>query len=302
MTDNAGRYFKKRLAQIVPGFLLASLLVLFVFGPLGADNIGDYFQHINWRATFVRVLSLHQSGSGETLLHNPMKIMMDGTLWTIRYEFDCYVLVAILWVFGLLKPWPVVGLLAVLLIAFVLQSYRIISIPAVNYGIPAIFISSPNNWPRLFGFFFVGSVFYLWRNAIPKSLGLFSLSVVLLVLGLRYWGAEIALLTAGTYALFFLALSGGSTPRLFGRKIDLSYGIYLFGFPLQQLIIAFSHQSVSSFILFLISLPLTCGVAYLSWTFVESPSLRWAHKAPTACKHLSTASVPLTNLGEEPLK
>ena len=53
MTDNAGRYFKKRLARIVPGFLLASLLVLFVFGPLGADNIGDYFQHINWRANFV---------------------------------------------------------------------------------------------------------------------------------------------------------------------------------------------------------------------------------------------------------
>lgn len=277
LTDSAPHYFEKRIARIVPGFLLASCLGLLVFGPLGADNVASYFAHVNWRATVVKILSLHQSGGGETLLHNPVKSMIDGTLWTIRYEFDCYIFVAILWGLGLLRRGFVIVLLIALLVSFGLQNHGIIALPVVNYGIPAIFMSSPNNWPRLFGYFFVGAAFYLWRDAIPKSSALFVLSIVILLFAMRFGGAEIAMLSAGAYALFFAALSRGRSPRLFGRKVDLSYGIYLFGFPIQQLVIAASHQTIGPELLFIVSFPLTCGIAYLSWTFVESPSLRWVH-------------------------
>jgi peptidoglycan/LPS O-acetylase OafA/YrhL len=278
ITADAKEYFIKRFARIVPGFLLASVLILFVFGPMGADSIATYFQHINWRAALVSILSLHQSGSHETLLHNPMKRMIDGTLWTIRYEFDCYVLVAILWALGLLRRGPVAIILALLLAAFALESHGLISIPSVTYGIPAIFISSPNNWPRLFGYFFMGSAFYLWRDAIPKSTMLFVVSALALVIGLRLGAADLVLMGFGTYVVFFLALSVDASLRLFGRKVDLSYGIYLFGFPIQQLIVAYSHQTVTPIPLFLISLPITCLVAYISWHFIEAPSLRWAHQ------------------------
>lgn len=278
LTDDALRYFEKRVARIVPGFLLASCLGLLVFGPLGADSVANYFAHVNWRATGVKILSLHQSGSGATLLHNPMKSMIDGTLWTIRYEFDCYILVAILWSLGLLRRGFVLALLFVLLLAFALQNLGIIALPVVNYGIPAIFISSPDHWPRLFGYFFAGSAFYLWRGAIPKSPALMALSIVVLLAAIRFGGAEAAMLTAGIYALFYAALSGGKSPRLFGRKVDLSYGIYLFGFPIQQLIIAASHQTIGPEMLFIVSLPLTCCIAYASWTLIENPSLQWVHR------------------------
>jgi peptidoglycan/LPS O-acetylase OafA/YrhL len=43
MTNNAPRYFKKRVGRIVPGFLLASLLTVLVFGPLGADDVRAFF-------------------------------------------------------------------------------------------------------------------------------------------------------------------------------------------------------------------------------------------------------------------
>jgi peptidoglycan/LPS O-acetylase OafA/YrhL len=303
LTDDTLRYFEKRVARIVPGFLLASCLGVLVFGPMGADNVASYFAHVNWRATVVKILSLHQSGGGETLLHNPMKSMIDGTLWTIRYEFDCYILVAILWGFGLLRRGFIIALLIALLVAFGLQSHGIIALPAVNYGIPAIFMSSPNNWPRLFGYFFAGSAFYLWRDAIPKSSALMAVSIMVLLLAIRFGGAEIAMLTAGVYALFFAALSGGRSPHLFGRKVDLSYGIYLFGFPVQQLIISASHQTIGPELLFIVSLPLTSGIAYLSWTLVESPSLQWVHELHSKKKYRRAAAVenvvqPV--IGEEP--
>ncbi len=280
VTNNASRYAMKRLARIVPGFLLASCLGLFVFGPLGADDIGVYFANINWRATFVRIFSLHQSGSGFTFLHNPMQIMYDGTLWTIRYEFDCYVLVGVLWWLKLLRREVVLLLALVLLICLLLQSLGSIRLPTVNYGVPAIFMSSPDNWPRLFSYFFIGSAFYLWRDVIPKSIWIFAISLCSLLAALRWGGAQVAMLSAGAYVIFFLALSGGRTLRVAGRKVDPSYGIYLFGFPIQQLIIAAAAQAIGPEMLFLVSFPITCGIAYLSWTFVEAPCLRWAHERP----------------------
>jgi len=80
------------------------------------------------------------------------------------------------------------------------------------------------------------------------------------------------MLTAGINCLFFIALSAGRSPRLFGSKVDLSYGIYLCGFPILQLIIAGIRQPVAPEMLFLLSLPLTCGIAYRSWTLVEAPA------------------------------
>jgi peptidoglycan/LPS O-acetylase OafA/YrhL len=280
MTNHAPRYAMKRLARIVPGFLLASCLGLFVFGPLGADDIQTYFSNINWRATLVNMFSLHQSGAGYTFLHNPTRTMYDGTLWTIRYEFDCYLLVGLLWSLKLLRREIIVGLVIVLLICYGLQSLAVINLPVVNYGVPAIFMSSPNNWPRLFSYFFIGSAFYLCRDMVPKSIWIFAISLISLLAALHWGGAHIAMLSAGVYVLFFLALSGGRSLRVAGRKIDLSYGIYLFGFPVEQLIIAWAGKPIGPEILFLVSVPITCGIAYLSWTLVEAPCLRWAHARP----------------------
>ena len=159
LTDNAARYFKKRLARIVPGFMLASLLGIFVFGPLGADDAAAFLGQINVRGTLVRVLSLHQSSLSETFQHNPMRGMLDGTLWTIKYEFDCYVCVAILWVFGLLRRGPVTALLIALTAGLALQRIGVFTPPAIDHGVPAILVSSPANWPRLFSFFFAGAAF-----------------------------------------------------------------------------------------------------------------------------------------------
>jgi peptidoglycan/LPS O-acetylase OafA/YrhL len=57
------------------------------------------------------------------------------------------------------------------------------------------------------------------------------------------------------------------------EKTDLSYGIYLYAFPVQQVIASF--PSLRSWALnFLIALPVTAGLAWLSWHFVEQPFLQ----------------------------
>jgi peptidoglycan/LPS O-acetylase OafA/YrhL len=94
--------------------------------------------------------------------------------------------------------------------------------------------------------------------------------------GLRFGGAEWAMIVAGSYLLFAVALSTRFVPRVAGRRVDVSYGVYLFGFPIQQLLIAKTHDTLGPPVLFVASMALACGLAYASWILVESPSLRWA--------------------------
>jgi len=59
---------------------------------------------------------------------------------------------------------------------------------------------------------------------------------------------------------------------------DLSYGLYLFGFPVLGSIVALSHQTLSAETVFGIALPVTLVFAILSWHLVENPALRLRHK------------------------
>jgi peptidoglycan/LPS O-acetylase OafA/YrhL len=242
---------------------------------LGSDDPVAFLSGINIRATLARVFSLHQSGLGGAFQHNPMQFIIDGTLWSIRYEFDCYLLVAAFGLVGLLSRIPVGLLFLAFSFTYFAQRAGYIVMPNWDYGPLAILFSNPINWPRLFTYFFAGSAFYLWREAIPKSWIICSLALLTVVTGLRFGSAEPVLIISGTYFIFAVALSTAAVPRIRGRRIDLSYGIYLFGFPIQQLIIAWSSQSVTPVWLFLTSFLATCCVAYLSWMFIEAPCLRW---------------------------
>jgi peptidoglycan/LPS O-acetylase OafA/YrhL len=274
LTQRPGRYLQKRVARIVPGFLLASLLGI-VIGALSSTDVLEFFSSINFRAILVQILSLHPSEHTGAFPNNPMKGIVSGTLWTIRYEFDCYLLVAIFGVLGWLRRVPVGLLFASLSMAYLAQRGGYLEIPEWDHGVLGILFSSPNMWPRLFTYFFAGAAFYLWRDVIPKSALLFGMALITIITALRIGGAEFVLIIAGTYCIFAIALSTAAVPRIQGTRVDLSYGVYLFGFPIQQLIIAGSSQSITPIWLFATSLPATCLVAYLSWVFIESPSLRW---------------------------
>jgi peptidoglycan/LPS O-acetylase OafA/YrhL len=85
--------------------------------------------------------------------------------------------------------------------------------------------------------------------------------------------AEIAWVTLGGYALFYFALRFKSA-RLnrVGGKVDLSYGIYLYAWPIQSLLI-WHHRHISPWILFAVSAAMAGICAYASWMFIESPAL-----------------------------
>ncbi len=137
-----------------------------IVGPLTAGHFDSYFSSQNWRGLIIQVLALKQTNVAGVLEGNPVRLV-HGTLWTIQYEFDCYILLAFFGALGLLhraaRPKSYLALGAVIALSMA------IGLPSVSYGVLGLLISSPERWPDLFAFFFLGSAFFLFRDRIPKS-------------------------------------------------------------------------------------------------------------------------------------
>jgi peptidoglycan/LPS O-acetylase OafA/YrhL len=266
-------YLARRIARIGPGFLVASIVGSLIVGPLAAKNIGAYITGQNWITLIVQSLTLHQANPSATLEANPLQLV-HGTLWSIKYEFDCYLMIAALAL--LLSPRSIAYLYAGLFATLVLLIICAARLPVIDHGVPALLMSSPHQWPKLFPFFLIGSAFYVFRDRIKKSSAAAIGCAVAIAISFRAGGAWWILLACGTYLCVFSARSIAAPVQIFGARVDLSYGVYLYGWPVQQSVLHCLGTGIGPWALFAISMLLTLPVAYLSWRLIEKPALRLA--------------------------
>jgi len=121
-------------------------------------------------------------------------------------------------------------------------------------------------------------VIYLYRDRVRLSLPLLVLAVIALV-PLSYtplYKAALYLVTA--WGILVLALAPALTRRSVEPPADLSYGVYLYGWPVQQALHAL-FPALGAMALLWPSLALTVIIAALSWYLIEKPALglkrRW---------------------------
>lgn len=98
-----GDLLQKRILRIYPGFLAASLFCAVVVGPLGATDVYAYWHEFQL-VKFARwALLLVGPYTPAVFVSLPMSTGVNGSFWTLRYEFYCYLLVAILGLLGLFR-------------------------------------------------------------------------------------------------------------------------------------------------------------------------------------------------------
>src|ERR1035437_4196490 len=126
-----------------------------------------------------------------------------------------------------------------------------------------------DSWPQLLSFYLSGMSFYLYRDRIPTRDGLAAGAAAMLVGSLFFLPLlPAALAIGGAYLVFYLAFQKHVAAPGFARYGDFSYGLYLYGFPVQQMIVA-TFGVMSLMLLFLVATPATIAVAALSWHGVE---------------------------------
>ncbi len=261
-----GIYLRKRLLRIVPGYAVAAILSTVVVG-LAVTHSFQYFRHLTLRY-YASLLMLDSPLAGSVF---PGKAWdyVNGSLWTIKYEFRCYLLVAVLGMAGLLRrrAWWMLLTLATCIVGFspALQQHLL-------YHHWLLVLGNPIAIYRLLPPFMLGGCFYLLRKQIPRS-GKLALASALVLSPLLFLNATVvpALATLGAYLLLYFAYSHIRALDSFKHAPDLSYGIYLYGWPVEALWTWFLHMP--PLLTFVASLALCVPLAWLSWHLVERPAL-----------------------------
>jgi peptidoglycan/LPS O-acetylase OafA/YrhL len=268
-------FLRKRALRIYPGFIVCYLGCLFVIAPLSGLTWQQYTQQLNLPLTLVKIVLLRGFGGFVAFPHNPVKIL-NTSLWTIPYEFGCYMLLAALGVFrGKMKA-------AVVLCAAVLYARSMLFVlppseaflsahPVFRHAelatdwIPSVQISA----------FFIGSCFHYFKQHLVFS-GKLALLAGLLLLVASQTPPLLGFIApfAVAYLLFFFVYHPGVHLHSFGKYGDVSYGIYLWGWPIQQTMERFFDPHLNGLGLFLVTMPVLCVIAYGSWTFIERPFMR----------------------------
>jgi peptidoglycan/LPS O-acetylase OafA/YrhL len=270
--DGLLSFLSKRVRRIYPGIAVAILLCLVVVAPLGAERPAEYLHQLS-SVTFLRsILQLQipqQSGifAGQA---NPG--ILDLSLWTIRYEFLCYLMVAGFGLLGLLGRRPVVAAAFVLALGlYVWQTYAG-GLPMLDWRVLPV-LGRMQPWPRFLAFYAAGMVFYLYRDSIPYRSSLAWISAGMLALSLRT-GLAFTLPLFGAYLLLYAAFHRTVRLYSFARYGDFSYGLYIYAFPVQQLLIHYFQPALTPLRLFLTASVITLLLAAASWHVIEAPCLR----------------------------
>ena len=283
-TSSAADYFKKRALRIYPGWIVALLFCVFVVAPLLRPDHGLALHDIGTYG-FLSQLFLRNIGILRTL---PGIGLPNGSTWTIPFEILCYFLVAVFGLLGWLRRPPLVaGCAALLLIALNWPGLRLLPMLWPPFGLhPLPYVGWLWPLPMFATYFLSGMLLFLFRARIPHSPWLLAASVVLVGLTLGrlplanvfFWVFP----TAGCYILFYLAFLPVGNLYAWAKHGDLSYGIYLYAYPIQRLLVAeqFRGFHLSPLTLFLLAWVLACGAAALSWHFVERPFLKLKPRSP----------------------
>ena len=282
-------FLRKRFQRIYPAFVVSALISAALLVPLaGARFSGGSALRVMAGFVFqtARLTEFHYSGA---FAGNPYPGVINGSIWSIPYEFWCYVGIALLLLTRLLRHRVA---LAVLFVASWVVSLAS-QLGHWNYGgkLLGAALGSPQFWARLLPLYLAGVLFYEFRQHIPLSARLALGAVAALVAGCWFsFGWTLLFPLAGAYLLLWFAFTPAVRLHRFGRFGDFSYGTYLYAFPIEQLLVqAFGHP-VQPALLFACATPLTLLTAVASWYGVERHFLRPVRRKQTPVRALEQAA------------
>lgn len=273
--SNPGTFLLHRIARIMPAFVVCLVMTAFVFGPIAQvlthGTIAGYFSNgptpleYIWGNLFLHV-DHYQIGA--SLSDVPYPDAWNGSLWTLYFEFLCYLTV---WLLGGLAIYrKSISVVAVLWMLSVLV--RIAFASGITGGLDGDF----GLFTRLLPYFLGGSLIYLvvQRWGLSPILGIASIPLAgVLMVFVPIAGGPLAAPLIG-YALLYLS-TVVPQPAWIARN-DVSYGFYIYAWPVQQLTVIVGGAAFGMGVYLAITTIATFLLGWASWMLVERHFIRLA--------------------------
>jgi peptidoglycan/LPS O-acetylase OafA/YrhL len=292
------RYFWRRGLRIFPAFWAALLVTAYVIAPLAfrketgsfsgywsADTESPltYFPHNMW-------LVLNQRNIAEMGDSLPLAALgghdWNGSAWTLEYEFKAYIMVGLLGLFGILAHrFLATAVAAAIIVVNAMTWADVGNLAAIN---PTL--GNPYNAMLLAPFAF-GMLFALWGDHIPidDRVAVFALVVGLITYDVGGWNIY------GQYGFCYVLMWFAIRARWltnWERFGDLSYGVYIFAWPIMQLAVYFGVHDKGWWVYHLLVVLVIHIVAFFSWHLIEKPAMSLKDWTPRPLQALLRAGAP----------
>jgi peptidoglycan/LPS O-acetylase OafA/YrhL len=233
-TTTLVQFLGLRVIRIYPALAVEVLISALLIGPLLTTlPLKDYFTSPVFYLYLVNITGhIHYLLPG-LFENNPFPNTVNMQLWTVPFELGCYITLSVLAVLGIKKfHWIAPAATVLLLLAY----FVVRVIVKKQWALIAIAGGLPGQ--LLIACFLSGVSLYLYKEKLPWSLSLCAISgvVTALLVGLIPFGDFIA----APVAAYFTVSLGVTNPKKLGvlQGADYSYGIYLYGFVIQQALVA----------------------------------------------------------------
>ena len=279
-------YIVRRIARIYPAYIGVIIIVGFGFSslwqkmaPVKSFNLFDQIRYVFFNLLPPPGLFNQESKMVDFLGGQPTSVPRDGvpngSLWSLTLEFLAYLALFLLfissrkfgksfklilfWIFFATYIWAIIG-------SICLGKYSIDN--------PTIFQSILLKWPYLLGFCSGALLSMIKEKKLNSNFTSFFAFTLFLVSTTRPF--FFALFGVFALTIFIVNLGKSKTFTYFPLGIDISYGVYLYHFPVEQSLAHFI-QIRQNFVVFVsFSIVATCLLAFVSARFIEGPSQRMA--------------------------
>lgn len=268
---NLFAFIEARVIRIYPGLIVAVFFCVFVGSLVTTESILNYFSSpTTWSYLKHNVLLVTniQFDLPGVFVSNPYPVSVNGSLWTLPIEVWMYFWVAVLGSLSLLKGKRSFNLFFIFLCLMYAQS---------SGG--DFFIAHEPRTAQLAFLFMLGTFFYINRNKVPLNFMSLSALALLVYITLAFSFSLFIKSIFFSYFVLLLALHPKLKLPSIDRLGDISYGLYIYAFPIQQ-ILAYLIPQVRPISMFIISTAITVVLAILSWRLVEKPALKMKGKLP----------------------
>lgn len=260
-------YLVARALRILPAFYICLVVTAFVFAPLSvAIQGGSVAKLLLSSAPIEYVLknsavAYLQGSVGGTPLGIPRAGRWNGSLWSLVWELMCYLAVAAIGVAGLAnRRWVSPAILALATVGATL-------VPPLTlteaWTIPQLAVRSAI-------MFSAGALLYQWRDKIPARWSLVAVSVVIVLASSQLPDYRVVAALPLAYAV--VASGVMIHNQRLRLRTDLSYGVYIYAFPTQQMLAVCGLAWLNPIVFFAVSVIATLPLAALSWFLVEKPA------------------------------
>lgn len=257
------RFIINRLLRLVPGFSVCILFCALIVGPVStALTIQDYFSSAGWIHYIKESLATFADAPLPGVFNYTSSIaqVVNGSLWSLRAELLCYVILLSFWLVLPSPSWVATVFAAVGITGLTAPS--VLSwLPEVAYPLP---------------YFAAGVVMWWLTHRLGDSQILAYFCIAGLLTGLLLGFPHQAFACFGAYLVVYMGCRATPLTSWIKEIGDLSYGLYLFGWPVQQMLRQFLDLR-QPMVMFMISTLITGCLAWVLFRYVEKPAMALRH-------------------------